>query len=90
MTEITSSSSARVDEILDARDLSCPMPLLRAKQALHKMPVGAVLQVLATDQGSVRDFRAYVDLTAHELLQQWQEQGVYYHVVRKGEAGPRP
>ncbi len=90
MTEISSRSSTSADETLDARDLSCPMPLLRAKQALNRLPVGAVLQVLATDKGSVRDIRAYADMTNHQLLQQWEEQGVYYHLVRKGEAGVTP
>ncbi|WP_020209366.1 sulfurtransferase TusA family protein [Gilvimarinus chinensis] len=90
MTDTTSHGSVCADETLDARDLTCPMPLLRAKQALNRLPIGAVLQVLATDQGSVRDIRAYADMTCHELLQQWEEQGVYYHLVRKGEAGITP
>ena len=48
--------------VLDARGLVCPMPLLKAKRALNAMEVGQRLQVLSTDQGSVRDFRVVADM----------------------------
>ena len=36
-------------ERLDARDLICPIPVLKARKALNALPAGAVLEVLATD-----------------------------------------
>ena len=44
---------------LDARGLTCPLPILRAKKALSDMHSGEVLKVLATDPGSLRDFQAF-------------------------------
>ena len=44
---------------LDVTGLQCPMPLLKAKRALNVMAPGERLRVLATDQGSVRDFRVF-------------------------------
>jgi tRNA 2-thiouridine synthesizing protein A len=38
---------------------------------------------LATDQGSVRDFRVFADLSGHQLIEQTQQQDVYVHVLRK-------
>ena len=48
-----------IDVFLDAVGLDCPLPLLKAKQALNRMACGEVLEVLATDVGSVRDFEVF-------------------------------
>lgn len=57
------------DAELDARGLPCPMPLLKAKQALAGMAGGQVLRVLATDKAAPRDFAAYAEATGHRLDQ---------------------
>ena len=41
-----------VDQVLDAKGLNCPLPILKAKKALKDMPSGALLQIVATDPGS--------------------------------------
>lgn len=56
-----------VDLLVDARHLRCPMPLLKAKQALNNVTNGQRVRVLATDAGSVRDFHAFADLSPHKL-----------------------
>lgn len=55
------------DAEVDARGLPCPMPLLKAKQALAGLDGGQVLRVLATDDAAPRDFAAYAEATGHEL-----------------------
>ncbi|MFZ4551439.1 sulfurtransferase TusA family protein [Aquabacterium sp.] len=55
---------------IDARGLTCPLPILRAKKALSDMQSGEVLKVLATDPGSVRDFQAFARQTGNDLLDQ--------------------
>lgn len=73
------------DEKMDARGLSCPMPLLRAKLALNGMAAGKVLQVLATDAGSQRDIASFCQLAGHQLLHQEQTaEGVFVYLIRKG------
>lgn len=57
-----------VDHVVDACGLSCPMPLLKAKQRLNKMNEGECLQLLATDKGSIKDIPAFVALTNHTLI----------------------
>ncbi|NDG92954.1 MAG: sulfurtransferase TusA family protein [Gammaproteobacteria bacterium] len=59
-----------VDTLLDTKGLNCPMPLLKAKQALNRMDVGQILEVIATDQGSVRDFQVFAAQSGNELLGQ--------------------
>jgi tRNA 2-thiouridine synthesizing protein A len=60
------------DQVLDAKGLNCPLPILRAKKALKDVPVGGTLQVLATDPGAVKDFEAFCRTTGNELLG-WKE-----------------
>jgi tRNA 2-thiouridine synthesizing protein A len=54
--------------LLDARDLICPMPVLKARKALKDMAPGEVLEVHATDPAAVKDFRAFCEATGHRLL----------------------
>lgn len=68
---------------LDARGLRCPLPLLRAKQALRELSPGQTLKVLATDSGSVRDFQSFAELSGHQLVHQSDDAGVYTHILLK-------
>lgn len=71
------------DVELDASGLNCPLPLLKAKMELNKMPGGAVLKVIATDAGSQRDFRTFAKLAGHALLREEDEAGVYRYWLKK-------
>lgn len=68
---------------VDACGLSCPMPLLKAKNVLNGLNSGDVLKVLATDAGSQRDFRAFARLAGHELLREETEGEVFRYWLRK-------
>jgi tRNA 2-thiouridine synthesizing protein A len=68
---------------LDATGLACPMPLLKAKRALNGMQSGQRLRVLATDQGTVRDFRVFAEQSGHLLLDSSEAQGVYSYLLQK-------
>ena len=71
-----------VDQELDLKGLNCPLPLLKAKQALNGMKSGEVLRVLATDPGSVRDFASFANISGHELLASEERDGVFIHTVK--------
>lgn len=71
------------DAELDASGLSCPLPLLKAKLELNRLPSGAVLKVIATDAGSQRDFRAFARLAGHQLLREEAEDGCFRYWLRK-------
>ena len=68
---------------LDARGLTCPMPLLKAKQALNAMASRQRLLVLATDPGSVRDFEVFSAQSGHRLLESAREGGGYRYLLEK-------
>jgi TusA-related sulfurtransferase len=77
------------DRELDVRGAKCPEPIIKARQALQQLAVGQVLKVLATDPGSVNDFKGWAKAAKNlELLGQEQipgeaGQSVYVHLVRK-------
>lgn len=68
---------------LDTRGLDCPLPLLKAKQALNRMASGERLQVLATDPGSQRDFRVFAEQSGHRLLQSEVRDGEFFYELEK-------
>lgn len=72
---------------LDARGLTCPLPILKAKKALSDMQSGEVLKVLATDPGSVRDFQAFARQTGNDLVEQQTLQNdgkdEFIHLLRR-------
>jgi len=71
------------DRELDARGLNCPLHILRTKKALAGMASGQVLCVLATDPGSVKDFRTFAKHTGNELLSHRERDKVFTFLVRK-------
>jgi tRNA 2-thiouridine synthesizing protein A len=71
------------DTMLDTRGLKCPLPVLRARKAMRDVAPGAVLRVLATDPGTVRDFEAFCAATGHELMEHSQEAGLFTFRIRK-------
>jgi tRNA 2-thiouridine synthesizing protein A len=71
------------DAELDARELPCPLPLLKAKQALHGLASGQILQVRATDPGSLRDIPAWCRQLGHALLVSETLGREYRFLIRK-------
>lgn len=68
---------------VDARNLACPLPLLKAKQGLRTLAVDELIRVLATDAGSLKDFVSFAQLTGQELAGFYQADGYYCFVIRK-------
>jgi tRNA 2-thiouridine synthesizing protein A len=71
------------DKELDTRGLNCPLPILKAKKALADMASGAVLKVVSTDPGSMRDFQAFARQTGNELVAQNAEGDAFVHLLRR-------
>ena len=71
---------------LDLKGLSCPMPIIKTAKAMKDLPPGELIEVLATDPGSVPDFEAWARSTGNPLVESTQDGGVYHFVLRKKEA----
>ena len=72
-----------IDVELDARNLNCPLPILKAKKALAGMESGQLLRVVSTDGGSARDFQAFARQTGNELVDQQTTGSEFTHVLRR-------
>ncbi|QLG26514.1 sulfurtransferase TusA family protein [Halorarum halophilum] len=73
-----------VTETLDVKGQNCPMPVVKTKQNIDQLARGDVLEVLATDPGSMNDLGGWAATTAGvELLDQREGDDVYKHYVRK-------
>ena len=71
------------DKEVDARGMHCPLPILRAKKALSDMESGQILKVIATDAGSMRDFKAFASQTGNELLAQETAGKEFIHFLKR-------
>ncbi len=63
--------------------MTCPLPVLRANRVLRGLAPGEKLRVLATDQASIADFRAYCRETGHDLLAFSEESGTLSFTIRR-------
>lgn len=68
---------------VDARGLTCPLPVVRTKKAMDGLKSGEVLELLATDKGSTNDVKAWARNGGHELLDFQADDGVFRFYIRK-------
>ena len=76
-------ATLEITTTVDAKGLSCPMPIVRTAQTVKALQSGALVEVLATDPGSVKDFAAWSRSTGHELVEQSVDGPVYRFVIRR-------
>ena len=68
---------------VNAKGLSCPMPIVKTKKAINELQPGQVLEVQATDKGSKADIKAWAESTGHQYLGTIEEGDVLKHYIRK-------
>jgi tRNA 2-thiouridine synthesizing protein A len=73
----------KFDVELDARQLACPLPILRVKKALSQMTSGQLIRVIATDKGAPKDFEEFCRQTGNELLSSTINDGEYVFYLRR-------
>ncbi len=71
------------DKELNARGLSCPLPIVKTKKALADMTPNQVLKVISTDTGSVKDMAAFAEQTGNTLLSTVEENGEFVFYMKK-------
>lgn len=70
---------------IDARELRCPLPLLKLKQALFAAEVGDEITLITRDTGSKKDIPSFIALTNHVIMAQTDNNDEIIFVVQKGE-----
>jgi tRNA 2-thiouridine synthesizing protein A len=77
--------SITIAATLDLKGLSCPLPIIKTAKAMKELAPGELLEVFATDPGSVPDFKAWSQATRNSLIESSQEAGVFHFVLKKKE-----
>lgn len=74
---------------LDVRGAKCPLPIIKAKKEMDAMAAGEMIEILATDPGSMADFRGWVKTAKHAALREQRTETddtgrtIYVHVLEK-------
>ena len=76
-------TTQNVAATVDARNLSCPMPIVKTAQQMKTIASGQLVEVLATDPGSLKDFTAWTRSTGNALVEQTQKDGVFHFIIRR-------
>lgn len=71
------------DKELNARGLSCPLPILRTKKTLDSMATGQVLKMISTDRGAMKDMQEFSKQTGHPLLSAAEENKEFIFYIQK-------
>ncbi len=74
-----------VHKQVDCQGLSCPMPVVKTKRAIDEIEPGQVLEVIATDPGSVADVKSWATRTGHQFLGTTEHQGTFRHYIRRAK-----
>lgn len=85
-----SDSTITVHVQLDTKGLYCPDPIMMLRQAIRKLNIGEVVEVVATDPSTSWDIPRFCVHMNHELLLQEQTQceqqkTLYRYLVKKGQ-----
>jgi tRNA 2-thiouridine synthesizing protein A len=76
-------TTATIGSTVDAKGLSCPMPIVKTAQHVKGVPSGELVEVLATDPGSVKDFGAWTRATGNTIVEQSETEGIYRFVIQR-------
>lgn len=80
---MTARTEIKADQTLDCKGLACPMPIIKTKKAMDGLQSGQVIELQATDKGSLADIQGWAKNTGHQYLGTIQDGDVLRHFIRK-------
>lgn len=77
-------SEYAIVKTLDTSGLLCPLPIVKTFKEMKTIEVGQILEMVATDPGSMPDMKAWANQTKHELLEAEKlENGKFRFLIKK-------
>jgi len=74
----------KINETLDCKGLSCPMPMMKLAKAMKGLKSEEVLEMLGTDPGTKSDLPKWCDKSGNTLLDESELQGgVFRFLIQK-------
>ena len=86
--ELPATSDSTEANTLDACGLQCPGPLMAVADKMDTLPMGARLEVVASDPGFPNDIGAWCRSQGHTLLQTTEADGKYTVQIQSGISAP--
>jgi tRNA 2-thiouridine synthesizing protein A len=77
------STDIKFDLMLDAKGMSCPLPILKTKKSIEGLSRDQVLKVETTDPGSKNDMAAWARRTGNEILMIEERSGTFIFFIKK-------
>jgi tRNA 2-thiouridine synthesizing protein A len=74
-----------VAKVVDARGTACPGPLLEAKRGMTSVPMGGIMEVLSSDEGTNQDLPLWSKKVGHEYLGFIEDSGYWRIFVKRGK-----
>jgi len=76
-------------EILDARRLLCPMPVIRVQDRVAELAPGTLLEAICTDPGALNDIPAWCRINGHKVIETRNEGNEYIVLLEVGNESYR-
>jgi len=73
----------QADRTVDCKGMACPMPIIKTKKAMDELLAGQVIEVIATDKGSLADIQGWGRNAGHQYLGTVEQDDVLKHYLRK-------
>ncbi|NHK30697.1 MAG: sulfurtransferase TusA family protein [Asgard group archaeon] len=73
----------KVDLFLNAKGVPCPIPYMRVRLSMRKIPPGGIMKVLTEDSHTEVSILKYCRKYGHKILLFFEENGVYTFIIRK-------
>jgi tRNA 2-thiouridine synthesizing protein A len=80
---VAEASAPGADQVLDCTGMACPLPVVKTSQAIKKLELGQVLELLATDPGVEPDMQAWSRRTGNELISIGKQDSVFHVLIRR-------
>ncbi len=71
-------------EVLNAKRLLCPLPVIRTQDKVKTMTTGDILQVVCTDPGVMQDIPAWCRINGHKVIEMVSDDMEYIIVLEVG------
>lgn len=75
----------KAHKFLDFKGLLCPMPVVELSKAIKTLPVGSIVEAIATDPGVLADIPAWTRTTSNELLKIEREGNLIRFFVKRAK-----
>lgn len=77
-------SDIKADSKLDTSGKCCPMPIVETNMAMKKISRGEILEITATDPGTITDIPSWCERSGHTLMESEESNGKIQFYVKKG------